>query len=118
MLPAILPNWRLERFADGVGLVPPGGRVLGGIRIREGLRLLQPMGSLFRQATVDLALCGGEYAGISTLTGTSIDPPRPSAAGKPRASIAGRSNALRATFATGRPDWSAGGTAICLHQLL
>jgi len=83
VLPAVLPSWRLERFVDGVGLVPPGGRTQGGIRIRDRQRPLKSITYLFRDAASALALDGldatpleplltveGEYAACSTLTGT------------------------------------------------
>jgi hypothetical protein len=82
VLPAVLPSWRLERFADGLGLVPPGGRAQGGIRIRDRQRPLKSITQLFRDAASTLALdnldatpleplltAEGEYAATSTLTG-------------------------------------------------
>lgn len=85
------PNLRgftVERFSDGVGLVPPGGRVHGGIRIRERCRPVAEIAQLVREAASELPLADGdvtpieslitaegEYAVIATLTGTHAQQP-------------------------------------------
>lgn len=76
-------GWQVERFSDGVGFVLPGGRIHGGIRIREHRRPIAELSELVRRAANDLPLAGcdatplesfvtaeGEYAVITTLAGT------------------------------------------------
>ena len=42
-----LRDWRRTQLADGVALIPPGGALLGGIRIRELQRPLLPAAVIF-----------------------------------------------------------------------
>jgi hypothetical protein len=84
VLPAILATWRLTYFADGLALVPPGGRVHGGIRIRDRIRPLASAADVVEATMRELNLpdlqvtplerlvtSEGEDAVIARITGTT-----------------------------------------------
>ena len=68
MLAQALAGWRLERLADGVALVPPGGRVFGGIRIRERVAPLVSADELIARAAGEIGFAEVTVARASIVT--------------------------------------------------
>jgi hypothetical protein len=78
----ILPRWQVRYLADGLALVPPEGRTIGGIRIRERIQPLHRARDViawvldqmrgFEQLAVlpveTLTTHEGEYAALVTIT--------------------------------------------------
>jgi len=82
VLPLVLATWRMKYLADGLTLTPPGGRVYGGIRIRERVRPLVTAVEVVAAAVHELGLpkvavtpierlitTEGEDAAIARITG-------------------------------------------------
>jgi hypothetical protein len=81
-----LPGWRATYFADGIGLVSPGGRERGVIRIRDRQRPLRSIDDLVRARIAEMTLgehvpgpieriitSEGEHAAVTIVTSTLGD---------------------------------------------